>query len=269
MIGLLRRYEVWFFLCLIPLVNFAFVAIIEAIDAMAPGLLPVAVFSLGRFLLLGLILFVVVYVSRGMGGIWDALGPMRNLRFNYLYLIPAALWSVGIALAVLAVKALVTGAGLSVFEFNFARAMQRGMIAVVIVSSFIGEIVWISYAIVQLSKRMSLFVATVIVGVFWMIWWLPFVYFERGVIPDLPLLPLLLNQIGVACACAFFYYKTRSGLCILIMQIVLNFVLVAVPIAPQTGGIATYTGFALTYFVISAGALAIWGPRPLLGRAQA
>ena len=84
-----------------------------------------------------------------------------------------------------------------------------------------------------------------------------------GVVPELPVLALMFNALGVAVMCGFIYSRTGSGPVVLLLQIMLNSSALVLPIVPTNGGIPTYWAFALTYLSASLLLFLFFGPRPL------
>jgi len=262
MIAFLRRNEVWAVLAGIVLVNTAFVA------AIAAELLPRGAYNYGRFLLLGGVLVLVVGLSRGAGGLWSLIRPMTVWRVHPGWYVLALCWAAGIATLTLTGLALSgAGSGVAASDLNLALVLRPDVAATILIGSFVGEIVWVSYAVGQLSKRMSPFVASQIVGAVWTAWWMPMVVLNVGIIPDLPVLPLLINMMGIAAMCAFVYFNTRSGLVVLMLQVMVNSSIVIFPIAPTSGGVEAYTAFALVYYGAVMLLFLTWG-RGLFSRAH-
>jgi len=56
-------------------------------------------------------------------------------------------------------------------------------------------------------------------------------------------------MMGAVGMCAIVYSKTKSGICVLVIQSMLNMSLVLLPILPDAGDY-TYTIFAVLYFLI-------------------
>ena len=151
------------------------------------------------------------------------------------------------------------------FEPNFAIASRSDVVRTVLISSLVGEIVWISYAIRRLSGRFTPYVSALIVGVVWTAWWVPMVFYNIGVIPNLPLGGLLFNQTGVAAMCTFVYMHTKSGFLVLCLQVTFNFTILILPMTPVAGGVTTYWVFAITYFIAALLLFVDFGPKPLFG----
>ena len=257
MMSVLRKYEVWVFLGLIVVVNGLFVS------GIAFEILPRALYQWGRFLLLVGLLGGLVMAARGWSGIDDLLRPMLQWRRPVAWYLFAFLWNPMICLLVLAALYTLRPAAMPVFESNYAIALEPHIMRTVIIGSFVGEIVWISYAIRRLSASFTPYVSALIVGVVWTAWWTPMVFYNVGVVPGLPIAALLFNQIGIAAMCTFVYMHTKSGLLVLCLQITFNFTILILPVTPTVGGFITYWVFAVSYFTAALLLFVVFGPKPL------
>lgn len=257
MIDALKKHEIWVFFAAIVIANGAFVWAIEA------GLLPRGLFAMGRFALLGGLLFGLVFLLRGVGGITAVLKPMLVWRVSPVWYLLALIWGAGNMILFLIGKGIVTGNGLAELVASFRVISMPAVLVTLLISSFIGEIVWISYAVRKLSDSTTVFAAAMITGVVWTLWWLPMMVFEIGIIPGLPFMALLINQVAVAAVAAFLYWHSRSGLIVLIGQIMFNGSLLVFPVAPTSGGIPTYYAFAGMFFVTTLALYLVAGPKPL------
>lgn len=257
MMSLLRKHEVWWFLMLIVVVNGLFVS------AISFDLLSHRFYSMGRFALLAGVLGGIILVSRGWPGIADLLRPMLEWRRAPAWYLFAFLWNPAICMLVLTVLDVANLNAMPEFSLNFAIMMRPDIIRTVLIGSFIGEIVWISYAVRRLSMTFTPYVSAMIVGVVWTAWWVPMVFYNVGVVPDLPIGALLFNQLGIAAMCTFVYMHTKSGLLVLCLQVTFNFTILVLPITPAIGGFTTYWTFAVAYFTAALLLFVIFGPRPL------
>ncbi|MGL4308868.1 MAG: CPBP family glutamic-type intramembrane protease [Paracoccaceae bacterium] len=251
--------EVWVFLCLIVVVNAVFVGLISN------KLLPGSLYSMGRFALLGGVLGAVVLVGSGWHGIVELLRPMMVWRVHPAWYVVALVWAAMVATLVLVGEQFVAAEPTAMTATITAVAKKR-ILFTVLIGAFIGEIVWVSYALRSLSSRFTPFVSSQIVGVFWTLWWMPMVLLNYGIIPDLPPVALLINQTGIAAMCAFVYWHTRSGLIVLLLQIMVNSALLIFPVIPTIGGVGTYWAYAVTYYVCSVVLFLAFGPRPLFSK---
>ena len=259
MMSLLRKYEVWWFLGLIVVINALFVS------GIGFEILPRGLYQWGRFVLLAGLLGGIVLAARGWAGIDDLLRPMLQWRRPVAWYLFAFLWNPMICLLVLTVLYTLRPEAMPVFEANFAIVVRPDIMRTVIIGSFVGEIVWISYAIRRLSASFTPYVSALIVGAVWTAWWVPMVFYNIGIVPDLPIAALLFNQMGIAAMCTFVYMHTKSGLLVLCLQITFNFTILILPVTPAVGGFTTYWAFAVTYFTSALLLFLIFGPKPLFG----
>ena len=257
MMSLMRKYEVWVFLGLIVVVNGVFVS------GIAFEILPKGLYQYGRFVLLAGVLGSVVILARGGAGIVDLLRPMLEWRRPLRWYVFAILCNPIICLAILAVIYAFNRNAMPDFSPNFTFVTRPTVIKTVLISSFVGEIVWISYAIRRLSGQFTPFVSALIVGVVWTGWWMPMAIYNFGIIPNLPLGGLLINQIGVAAMCTFVYMHTRSGFLVLCLQVMFNTTILVLPMTPNAGGVTTYWIFAVAYFSTAVLFFITFGPKPL------
>ena len=252
------KREIWIFLFLIVVVNSLFIFGINS------GVLPLRLYNLGRFLLLGFTLASVVFAIRGLEGLRGLVRSLSVWRVNPLWYLLALLWAPSLSMLFLAGKSLLTGT--NAFEaVHFGLVLRPGMLRTVLVASFIGEIVWVAYSIATLAGRHGMLAGSMIVGLFWTLWWVPMVLFGKGVVPELPLAPLLVSMLGVATMCGFVYLSSRSGPVVLLLQIMVNVSFLVFPIVPTSGGVPTYLAFSATYLLASLALFILFGPRPLFG----
>lgn len=229
------------FLAIAPLLN------TWITHARSNGFLSGFLYDHGRFYALLFLLFCIVSFTKGTEGVIELFRPMLKWKVDPRWYAFSFLFSLLIAAFTLLLKSFYYGE-----ESSFSLAISVPSITtsfVILTWAFLGEVVWISYAVHELSKTMSAFHASQIIGVFWTLWWLPSVYINVGVIEGLPIWPLFLNMMGAAGMCAIVYEKTRSGLCVLVLQYMLNMSLLLLPVSPTAGGIPTYSTFAVLYFL--------------------
>lgn len=253
--ALLKDRELNLFLFLIVAVNALFIAAIKA------DFLPLFLYYKGRLLLLGGVLVAIVFIFRRWEGIVGLFRPMMVWRSNTSWFLLALVWPPAICVVTLLIKGWGNGDLFGAIVMDFAILTKPGIFITVALTAFVGEIVWVSYAIGRLQKTTGVLLASQIVGVFWTLWWVPIVLINLGVIPDLPLDALLVNMLGVAAMCGFIYAHTESGLAVLTLQLSLNSSVLIFPVVPDSGGVATYWLFAIVYFVAVIILFAVFGPR--------
>jgi hypothetical protein len=239
---ILKDRELCLFLILIVAANTAF------ISALHSGFLPGFLYHKGRFLLLGAVLVAVVFAFRRWEGIIELVRPMTVWSINPFWFLFVLLWPPATCVVTLLLKGWGNGDLFGSLLLSFDTLTRPGVFVTVVIAAFIGEIVWVSYAIGRLQKTTGVLLASQIVGIFWTLWWVPIVIINVGVIPDLPLDALLVNMLGVAAMCGFVYFHTKSALAVFMLQLSLNSSLLIFPVVPDSGGVPTYWLFAIVYF---------------------
>ncbi|MDY8134321.1 hypothetical protein [Aquimarina sp. 2201CG5-10] len=252
MVDFIKKYEIWIFLVLAPVIN----TIITY--ANSKGIITGFVYTHGRFYALLFLLICIVKFTKGNEGLKDVFRPMLKWKINPKWYIFSLLFSLTIAAFTLFLKASYNGDDyFSLLKFNIPNFRTSFFL---LTWAFMGEVVWVSYSIRTLSKTMNPFYASQVIGFFWALWWVPSVYINTGVILDLPLWPLFLNMMGAAGMCTVIYGKTKSGICVWILQYMLNMSIIILPISPTLGGIPTYAAFATLYFLVMLGFMYFMNP---------
>ena len=70
------------------------------------------------------------------------------------------------------------------------------------------EVAWVSFLFVVVARRYRLFQASLFVGFFWGLWYVPLVFAEIQVAPGLPIAPLIVNFVTIAAICGWLYQRT-------------------------------------------------------------
>ncbi len=250
----LKKYEIWVFLAIGPITNALFVY------ARAQGLVPQYLYNTGRFSVLLVVLLLLVMYTRGNAGIKDIFKPMFNWRVSTKWYIFSFFFAFTIGTITLLLKGIYTGADLtSLLKPNFGVFKLRS-VAALFIWAFLGEVVWVSYCIRELAKIMNPFYASQIVGFVWTLWWIPIIILGIGVLPGIPILSLGIFMMGIAGMCTIVYGHSKSGLCVLILQFMVNITLNALSISPSTGGVETFTAFSILYFLTMLGFMYFMNP---------
>lgn len=257
---LIIKYEIWIFLILAPIVN-TFITYINS-----KGIIKGFVYTHGRFYVLLFLLVCIVKFTKGTEGVKDMFRPMLKWKINPKWYVFSLLFSLTVASIALLLKAhYYENDFSSVFKIHFPPLKNS---IILLTWAFMGEVVWVSYAVRELSKKMKPFYASQIIGVFWTLWWLPSVFINTGVILDLPVWPLLLNMMGAAGMCAIIYGKTKSGICVWLLQYMMNMSVLILPVSPAIGGIPTYSTYATIYFLAMLGFMLFMNPIKQIGAVQ-
>lgn len=236
----IKKNEIWIFLILAPLIN----TLLTFLNS--EGIIYGFVYTHGRFYVLLGLLMGIVLVSKGIEGIKGLFKPMLVWKVSPLWYLFSLLFALTVAALTLVLKGFYFD-DFSFFKFNFPSLRNSFFL---LTWAFVGEVVWVSYAVRELTKSTKPFYASQIVGFVWSLWWLPSILINTGVILDLPIWPLFLNMMGAAGMCAIVYGKTKSAICVLILQFMMNMSAFILPVSPNLGGVPTYTTFAVLYFLV-------------------
>ena len=262
--SLWRDYEVWIFLVSIVLANSVFVYVI------AEGLLSERYYWQGRFLLLGFILVAVAFSFRGFKAVWALVTPVLHWRVHPGWYLLALFAPPAICAATLLVVGLLQGVGTSLLTISLDLVTDPAISPAMLLSAFVGEIVWVGYSIARIKQHTSALIASLIVGFFWSAWWVPVALIGLGIVTGMSVPALFVHLVGVAVLCGFVYVHTQSGLVVLIMQLCFNSTLISFPATPQSaGGLVAFWAFITLYLLIALALFFVFGPKPLWHHADA
>tara|TARA_R110000765_G_scaffold168384_3_gene273416 strand:+ start:39311 stop:40144 length:834 start_codon:yes stop_codon:yes gene_type:complete len=239
----IKKYEIWVFLVIGPIINALFVY------ARIQGIIPRFLYIHGRFCVLLLVLLAIVKFTKGNEGIKDIFRPMLKWKVNPKWYLFSLLFAMSVGSITLIFKGLLYESDIfSFLHFDFAGQTLKGCL-VLLIWAFLGEVVWVSYCVRELSKIVKPFYASLLVGLFWTLWWIPIIYHGEGILPGIPIGPLSIFMMGIAGMCAVVYGRTKSGVVVLVMQFMVNMTLNILSVSPTKGGVPTFTAFAITYFL--------------------
>ncbi len=75
---------------------------------------------------------------------------------------------------------------------------------------------------------------------------------------------LLVSMPGIAAMCSFVYHHTKSGIAVLILQMMVNSFSVIFPVIPHTGGVGTFVAYGIVYYTAVVLLYLRFGPKPIL-----
>lgn len=248
----ITAYEIWIFLFLAPTLNTFMTYLSDK------GIITGFVYTHGRFYALMFLLICIVKIAKGNEGIKDMFRPMLRWKAQPKWYVFSLLFALTISSLSLLVKSYYYGIDYrSILKFDMPTLKNS---FVLLSWAFMGEVVWVSYAIRELSKILKPFIASQIVGFFWALWWVPSVLINEGVILDLPLWPLFFNMMGGAGVCLIVYQKTKSGICLWLLQYMFNMAVLILPVSPTVGGVFVYKTEAILYFLAMLGLMYLIKP---------
>lgn len=242
----IKAHEIWIFLICAPISSAIFVYGIQL------HLIPGRLYMQGRFFVLFFLLMALVWFTKGNRGLKDLFSPMFIWKVPLKWYIFTFFFASLIACLTLYLKALYLDIDFANFTVKYGAFGNLKLAFNVIFFALVSEVVWVSFAVRQLSKSMNPFFASQIVGVTWALWWIPIVMFNVGVIENIPIIALIINMMGAAGMCAFVYEYTKSGICVWILQFMLNFSCIIFPVTPSAD-VRTYWAFSIIYFLVMLG----------------
>ena len=204
----------------------------------------------------------------GSKGILDLIRPLLRWRVHIGWWMFAIFWLTAFAIALLAVQNLVLGRGFAAIPLHFTDVTKFQVIKLIVMVSIIEEIAWIGFATNRLSKDMTPFSASLIIGIFWCSWWVPVIVYGDGVIPGLPISILFVHYLGIAATCMWVYHFTKSALLVAVMQMFTNVVSLVVPILPHQGGMTIYIIYVIAKCAVAIALFRCFGPKPLFQKTQ-
>ncbi|MCB0783886.1 MAG: CPBP family intramembrane metalloprotease, partial [Flavobacteriales bacterium] len=98
--------------------------------------------------------------------------------------------------------------------------------------AIVEETTWIKCCVTRLQRKHSAIVSALVVGLFWGLWYLPMLLLGEGVPDGYPWPFFLLSMASLTVLLTWAYNMTRSGLVLLIMQIISNCCFFILPVLP-------------------------------------
>jgi hypothetical protein len=136
--------------------------------------------------------------------------------------------------------------------------------------AFVEETSWIRFSITRMQMRYSAFWSAFIVGNCWGLWYLPMILIGEGVPPDYPVLVFHACMLSLTILLVWVYNTTRSGLVLLIMQVLSNTVFMMVDVLPGgevkadgTLELRYVIGYSYVFVLMSILLVVIFGKRNL------
>jgi len=257
------KYGIWFFLASVVMIQAIFVYCVSN------GFFNLdKYYAMGRFYILLILALSFTFVCAGFSGVVDLFRSMLVWRVAIGWYFFAIFYLIIIAFGILVFMNMMDGEALKSIPLDLTLFERPRWIYGIVLNSVVEEVVWVSLVLTVLQKRFSVFVSSQILAVFWFLWWVPVILYGRAVIPDLPLSILWFHYLGIAATCAWVYHFTKSGLIVVLMQIVTNAISMVVPILPHLSDFNTYAIFIFGKFAFIVLMFAIFGPKPIFRRVR-
>ncbi|MBK9177351.1 MAG: CPBP family intramembrane metalloprotease [Flavobacteriales bacterium] len=119
--------------------------------------------------------------------------------------------------------------------------------------ALVEETAWMKYCVTRMQERYTAFTSCLLVGLSWGLWYLPMLLVGEGT-PDGYLWPVfLVSMVCLTILLGWTYNMTRSGVVLLIMQIVSNCAFFVIPVLPGWHGLdSAYVNSFVAFNFISA-----------------
>lgn len=207
---------------------------------------------------------LVAFLAFGKKAAWKTVASLVDLRVPLKYWVFALLYPSFVA--VLALGILRAAGAVHEIHFDFQEAAGWDFFLMTIKVAASDEVAWVSFLFVVVARRYQLFQASLFVGFFWGLWYVPLVFAEIQVAPGLPIAPLIVNFVTIAAICGWLYQRTGSAAVVFVMQATTNYTSQIIPVLPQRGGVPQYVAFVVMKCLFGFALYFLWGPRPLFGR---
>lgn len=149
------------------------------------------------------------------------------------------------------------------YDTNIVQSSGILFLKFVLTISLVEEISWVSFGITHLKQWFTPFVAAVIGGAAWGIWYIPLNVAGIQVAGRFPNLPMVINFMAIGASCAWVYYHTRSAILVALMQVVMNYTALVFPVLPKPGAEGIYYAFIAAKCTFAVTFFAWKGPKPL------
>lgn len=187
-----------------------------------------------RFRVFGPLVFAtgITWLLEGRDGLRRLFGAFLNWRVPLPWYALAFTWKfivTYIGMLVLAALAIRPWPG-TIVE-GFLPGLLANMPFIVGIA-IVEETAWMKFTVTRLNHRFSAWVTCLIVGVCWGCWYLPMLMLGEGVPDGIPWPVFLVSMFSLTVLLSWTYNETRSGLVLLIMQILSNCAFIMVPVLP-------------------------------------
>lgn len=137
--------------------------------------------------------------------------------------------------------------------------------------ALVEETAWMKFCVTRMQERYSAFTSCLLVGLGWGLWYLPMLLVGEGTPDGYPWPVFLLSMISLTFLLGWTYNMTRSGVVLLIMQVVSNCAFFIVPVLPGWHGLdsAYVNSFVAFNFLSALTIVLVYGAKNLGTRPRA
>ncbi|MFN3874764.1 MAG: CPBP family intramembrane glutamic endopeptidase [Flavobacteriales bacterium] len=158
-------------------------------------------------------------------------------------------------------------------DAGFEKAIDelRANLLFIVGIAFVEETAWMKFCVTRMQERHSSLVSCLFVGLAWGLWYLPMLLVREGVPDGYPWPVFLLSMVCLTILLSWVYNATRSGLVLMIMQIVSNTAFFIIPVLPDwhAGDAAYVNSFVAVNFLSATTIVLVYGAKDLGYRPRA
>lgn len=220
----------------------------------------------GRIYIPALLAVALTFLLDGGKGVKKLLGSLLNFRVAPKWYAFALLYAPALCVAPVYLLVLLGLKPHVEYDLNYIRDLDLLFLKFVVTISVLEEISWVSFGIDRLKNWVSLFVAGLIGGAVWGLWYVPLNNAGIQVAGQFPNLPMVINFMFIGAITCWVYYFTKSAFLVALMQVVTNFTSLTVPVLPHPGQETGYLLFIAIKAVFVVALYATIGPKPLFAR---
>lgn len=167
-------------------------------------------------------------LTLGRAGLRQLFSRLLRWRVKLWWYLAALLIPVGIQLGALSLSVLLSGQPLgfsSTGKLPFLPGdmplwLQGLMFFIILVLGFDGlgeELGWRGFALPRLQERFGPFAASLVLGFFWALWHLPYMFSEGSALAGRPLILFFLNTMGISVVYTWIFNNTRASVLLAIL----------------------------------------------------
>ncbi len=211
--------------------------------------------------------FSLTYLNEGIDGVKNLLKRGVGYRFGKIWWLPAFLLLPAMTGSALLLSILVEGATPELFWLSNPFVLLIGYDSFISILLFRGplqeESEWRGYALPRLQTRFNALISSLILGVIWFAWYIPYyTMVSEELIFESPNWGLILSHILITILFTWLYNNTGGSILVaLIFHTTISFSWVLFPfIETELGGLF----YLILLLIIPIAITIIWGPKKLV-----
>lgn len=189
------------------------------------------IFRFRVFFPLGLAMLMTLYLD-GVAGLKKLFGSFTHWRVPVKWYALAFTWK--FILGYLGIAAIVL-MGLDVWPVMVNHDWLPNLITnafFIVGIALVEETSWIRFSVTRLQEKRTALFSSVVVGLAWGLWYLMMMLLGEGVPDGIPWYAFMISMFSLTVFLTWAYNTTRSGVVLLVMQVLSNCAFLVVPMLP-------------------------------------